>query len=111
MNELLNRAKESAQSPEIHALVADLECFIRVQEKRSSGEDVQSEWVSTREKLWDTFDKVASTYGIDPNTLKQDILESGAMNASDEETLDLIENLERGKKRTPSITRKFKTKV
>jgi len=111
MNELLNRAKESAQSADIKALVADLECFMKAQEKKVNGQDVQNEWVTAREKLWSTFEKVALTYGINPDTLKEDIIQSGTLEASDEETLNLIESLEEKRKRPSSRIKKLKTKV
>ena len=91
MKELLNRAKEGANTPELKLLVSNLESFMMIHEKREQGQDVEKQWLESREKLWATFEKTTEAYGLSPEEIRDNLGDGDLLPSENRETLGLLD--------------------
>ncbi len=90
MKELLNRAKEGANTEELKLLVSNLESFMMVHEQKEQGQDVEKQWLEAREKLWTTFEKTTAAYGLSPEEIRDTLGNGDLLSSENKETLELL---------------------
>ncbi len=72
MKEALKQAKEGELPPGFKALIADLEAFTRIYEKRDShigDSEYTKEFIAKRDQLLTSFNKVTASLGINKDML------------------------------------------
>lgn len=111
MKELLNRAREGANTPELELLVSNLESFIRIHEKREAGQDVEKQWLEAREKLWTTFEKATAAYGLSPEEIRDTLGDGDLLSLEGQGTLELLYTGESEKPSKRSLKKALKTRI
>lgn len=109
--ELINRAKELANTEELKSLITDLEGFINIQLDNNTNEmseEVKKRWVESREKLWASFEKITALYGISPEMIRAHLENPSHFSPEHQETLELLKqgNTEKPMKKSPIKTLK-----
>lgn len=110
--DLLNQAKSLANTEELRTLIDNLEQFMNLQVapgKEIEISELTQKWRETREKLWESFEKVSAMYGITPEMIREKLENPENFLGEHKETLQQLKDLEEAS--STKIAKKIKARA